>query len=58
MNTRLDRRTFLRASGVAIGLPFLDGMIPARAAEAKKAMTHPPRMVLVGQGHVWAELFP
>lgn len=46
---RLDRRTFLRASGVAIALPFLDAMIPASAAEAKKALTQPPRMVLVGQ---------
>src|SRR6185437_11032621 len=46
---RLDRRTFLRASGVAIALPFLDAMVPAGAAEAKKAMTQPPRMVLVGQ---------
>ena len=46
---RLNRRTFLRASGVAIGLPFLDAMIPASAAEAKKAATHPPRMVLIGQ---------
>ena len=33
----LDRRTFLRAAGVAIGLPFLDAMRPAGAAEAKKA---------------------
>lgn len=46
---RLDRRTFLRATGVAIALPFLDAMVPAGAAEAKKAMTQPPRMVLVGQ---------
>ncbi len=41
---RLDRRTFLRASGVAIALPFLDAMVPAGAAEAKKALTQPPRM--------------
>jgi hypothetical protein len=46
---RLNRRTFLRASGVAIALPFLDAMIPAGAAESKKSMTQPPRMVLVGQ---------
>lgn len=46
---RLDRRTFLRATGVAIALPFLDAMIPASASEAKKALTQPPRMVLVGQ---------
>src|SRR5579862_6384890 len=46
---RIDRRTFLRATGVAIGLPFLEAMIPAGAAEAKKALAQPPRMVLVGQ---------
>ncbi len=45
----LDRRTFLRASGVSIALPFLDAMLPASAAEAKKALSRPPRMVLVGQ---------
>ncbi len=46
---RLDRRTFLRSAGVAIGLPFLDAMLPAGAAEAKKAQTQPRRMVLVGR---------
>lgn len=45
----LDRRTFLRASGVSIALPFLEAMLPASAAEAKKALSRPPRMVLVGQ---------
>ena len=49
-NTPLSRRTFLRASGVAIGLPFLEAMIPAGAAEAKKSLAQQPRMVLVGQG--------
>lgn len=46
---RIDRRTFLRASGVAIGLPFLEAMIPAGAAEAKQARAQQPRLVLVGQ---------
>ena len=46
---RLDRRTFLRASGVAIGLPFLEAMIPLSAKAAKKAEQQPPRLVLVGQ---------
>src|SRR5262245_6028757 len=45
----LNRRTFLRSAGVAIGLPFLDAMIPAGAAEAKKAADGPKRMVLVGR---------
>jgi len=46
---RLDRRTFLRASGIAIGLPFLESMIPASAAEAKKSAAQQSRMVLIGQ---------
>ena len=45
---RLDRRTFLRSSGVAIGLPFLDAMVPASAAEAKKAAA-PRSCCLVGR---------
>jgi hypothetical protein len=45
----LDRRTFLRASGVAIGLPFLDAMLPGVRAEAKKMLEAPRRMVLVGR---------
>lgn len=49
MNHRLNRRTFLRSSGVAIGLPFLEAMMPASAAEVKKALEQPPRMVLIGQ---------
>jgi Protein of unknown function (DUF1552) len=31
----LSRRTFLRGSGVALGLPFLDAMVPAATALAK-----------------------
>ena len=46
---RLDRRTFLRASGIALGLPFLEAMIPASAAEAKKSEAQQTRMVLIGQ---------
>jgi hypothetical protein len=33
----LSRRTFLRGSGVALGLPFLDAMVPARTALAQTA---------------------
>lgn len=33
----LSRRTFLRGSGVAMGLPFLDAMVPAATALAKTA---------------------
>src|SRR4029453_18901232 len=33
----LSRRTFLRGSGVALGLPFLDAMVPAATALAQAA---------------------
>ncbi len=33
----LSRRTFLRGSGVALGLPFLDAMVPAAMALEKSA---------------------
>jgi hypothetical protein len=46
---RLDRRTFLRASGVAIGLPFLEAMVPASRAQARQARAAHPRLVLIGQ---------
>ncbi len=46
---RLDRRTMLRSAGVAIGLPFLDAMLPARATAAKRAPLAPQRMVLIGR---------
>ncbi|MGE3775620.1 MAG: DUF1552 domain-containing protein [Pirellulaceae bacterium] len=47
--SRLDRRTFLRAAGIAIGLPFLDAMIPASRALARQTLASHPRLVLVGQ---------
>lgn len=46
---KLSRRTFLRASGVAIGLPLLDAMMPAASRAADKAAEAPRRMVLVGR---------
>ena len=45
----LSRRTFLRSSGVAVALPFLDAMLPTFAAEAKRAAAPPKRMLLVGR---------
>ncbi|MEJ0008795.1 MAG: hypothetical protein WDM77_21135 [Steroidobacteraceae bacterium] len=33
----LNRRTFLRGSGVALALPFLDAMVPAATALAQTA---------------------
>src|SRR5438874_1495164 len=40
----LSRRTFLRGAGVAIGLPFLDAMVPAGTALAQTAAKPMPRM--------------
>lgn len=46
---RLDRRTFLRASGVALGLPLLEAMLPASAAAAPPPSERQPCLVLIGQ---------
>ena len=40
----LSRRTFLRGAGVAVGLPLLDAMVPARTALAQTAAAPKPRM--------------
>ena len=49
--TRLNRRTFLRAAGVCIGLPLLDAMLPiGLGAEQKAAAMRAKRMLLVGRG--------
>ena len=45
----LDRRTFLRAAGVAIGLPLLDAMLPVGAAGSEEGRGQPRRMVLIGR---------
>ena len=43
----LSRRSFLRASGVSIALPFLESVLPA--AERAKNAPSPPRMLLIGR---------
>lgn len=45
----LDRRAFLRSSSIAIGLPFLNAMLPSSASEARKAAAQPKRLLLVGR---------
>jgi hypothetical protein len=40
----LSRRTFLRGAGVAVGLPFLDAMVPSWTALAQTAASPKPRM--------------
>jgi hypothetical protein len=47
----LNRRTFLRAAGVSIGLPLLDAMLPiGLGAEQKAAALRPKRLLLIGRG--------
>src|SRR3974390_2083306 len=47
---RLNRRSFLRASGVCIGLPMLDAMVPVGlSAEQNAAAMHPKRMLLISR---------
>ena len=45
-NTRkhLSRRAFLRGTGVVVGLPFLDAMVPSLTALAQTAAAPRPRM--------------
>lgn len=46
----LNRRSFLRAAGVSIALPWLDAMIPAGlGAEAKAGAMRARRMLLIGR---------
>ncbi len=45
MNRKLPRRSFLRAAGVSLTLPFLDAMVPAFAADRRGANGSPKRMV-------------
>jgi hypothetical protein len=55
----LSRRAFLRGSGVALALPFLDGMVPAVSAATKKAAV-PRRLICVMQplGMDHSQLYP
>jgi hypothetical protein len=47
--TRLDRRAFLRSTGLLLTLPWLEAMVPsfANAAEARAATTQQ-----IGRAHV------
>src|SRR6516225_3885888 len=48
--TPLDRRTFLRAAGVCIGLPLLDAMLPiGRGAEQKADALRAKRLLLISR---------
>ena len=50
----LQRRTFLKGAGVAVALPFLDAMVPARrlwAETARRAAVDRTRLVCIEQVH-------
>src|SRR5262245_174336 len=50
MPTPLNRRTFLRAAGVVVGLPLRDAMIPVGlGAERKTDALRARRMLLIGR---------
>jgi len=44
-NRRLPRRTFLRGLGTTLAVPFLDSMLPARAARALEKQIVPTRFL-------------
>lgn len=62
MNPQISRRTFLRGSGVALALPFLDSMLPKRGlgADANVKGGVPRRMVCIctNYGLYGPALFP
>ena len=45
--TRIDRRAFLRSTGLLLTLPWLEAMVPsfANAAESRAATTQPRRLL-------------
>ncbi|MFT5523345.1 MAG: hypothetical protein ACI9HK_001291, partial [Pirellulaceae bacterium] len=47
MKTPIPRRLFLKSSGIAVGLPLLESMLPTSARGADGA-TPPRRMVCIG----------
>ncbi len=49
--THLSRRTMLRGMGVAIGLPFLDAMVPAQTPVARTAATPLTRFACIEMVH-------
>jgi hypothetical protein len=48
MLKRVSRRTFLRGTGVALALPYLEAMMPSSVAAASATPSVPRRMVCIG----------
>ncbi len=59
-NKTLDRRSFLKAAGVSMGLPFLDAMVPTFASEKGLKVEIPRRMIAINidLGFMPEEFFP
>src|SRR6201990_1343705 len=47
----LARRTFLKAAGASLALPFLEGMVPALTAQTRTAANANPRLAFVYVPH-------
>jgi hypothetical protein len=47
----LARRTFLKAAGASLALPFLEGMVPALTAQSRTAANAHPRLGFVYVPH-------
>jgi hypothetical protein len=47
----LPRRTVLKGLGVTVALPFLDAMVPAKAAGAAREATPRPRLIAIEMVH-------
>ena len=45
--TRISRRTVLRGLGIAVGLPWLEAMVPLRASEGEPTRKPPVRMAFL-----------
>jgi hypothetical protein len=48
MNAPINRRTFLRTTGISLALPFLESMTKAIATAAAPAVANPRRLVAIG----------
>jgi hypothetical protein len=53
---RLDRRTFLRGSGIAMGLPLLENMLPSSSAHACDLFSLGDSHALVVSSESWSRL--
>jgi len=58
LRRKLDRRTFLRAAGISVALPWLDAMVPAHARAAEKVLPRRFVSVSLGLGLHGPNLFP